>query len=63
MYDLSFREEWITAIQDVANNLRENDKDKADEITIGGQKLVGFIIKFFSTLICYCSCRIRMFHN
>ncbi|KAJ7373130.1 RAC-alpha serine/threonine-protein kinase [Desmophyllum pertusum] len=35
------REEWITAIQDVANKLRENDKDKddSDEITIGSQKL------------------------
>ncbi|KAL9957916.1 hypothetical protein ACROYT_G034871 [Oculina patagonica] len=33
-----FREEWITAIQDVTDKLRENDKDKSDEITIS-QKL------------------------
>lgn len=33
------REEWITAIQDVANKLHENDKDTSDEITIGSQKM------------------------
>ena len=36
------REEWITAIQQVADTLRESEKEKddTDEISIASQKMV-----------------------